>query len=242
PFASRRVGRAGWSVGARTFRADYRAEFRLENSGWKTGWYAYASGVESSRFFGFGNETDDGGNQNSPFFKVKQQQYAFTPTLGIPLAKQLTLSLGPSLKYASNKHRDENTLINLTRPYGYGNFGELGATGVLELDSREAASRNPGGVALRSIGYTRGGALLQVRGQVWPKAWDVKETFGSVDGSVAVLLTPGGAKAPTLALRAGGKKVFGNYPFFEAAYLGGGLGGIEAAGVGAAGDEPIRGL
>ena len=41
----------------------------------------------------------------------------------------------------------------------------------------------------------------------------------------------------------GGKKVFGSYPFFEAAYLGGGLGGIDtAAGVGAAGDEPIRGL
>ena len=61
---------------------------------------------------------------------------------------------------------------------------------------------------------------------------------------MAVFLTPGSAKAPTLALRAGGKKVFGNYPFFEAAYLGGGLGGIDtAAGVGAAvGDEPIRGL
>ena len=244
PYASRHIVRAGWSFGDRTFRADYRAQFRLENSGWTTGWYAYASGVESSRFFGFGNETDDGDNQNSAFFKVKQQQYAFTPTLGIPLAKQLTLSLGPSLKYASNKHRDENTLINLTRPYGYGNFGELGATGVLELDSREAASRNPGGVALRSIGYTRGGALVQVRGQVWPKAWDVKETFGSLDGSLAVFLTPGSsAKAPTLALRAGGKKVFGSYPFFEAAYLGGGLGGIDtAAGVGAAGDEPIRGL
>jgi len=243
PYASRHIVRGGWSFGDRTFRADYKAEFRSENSGWTTGWYAYASGVESSRFFGFGNETDDGGNQNSSFFKVKQQQYAFTPILGIPLARKLTFSVGPTLKYASNKHRDENTLINLQRPYGYGDFGELGATGVLELDSREAASRNPGGVALRSIGYTRSGTLLQVRGQVWPKAWDVKETFGSVDGSVAVFLTPGSTKAPTLALRAGGKKVFGSHPFFEAAYLGGGLGGIDtAAGVGAAGDEPIRGL
>jgi hypothetical protein len=244
PYASRHIARAGWSFGDSTFRADYKAEFRSESHGWTTGWYAYASGVESSRFFGFGNDTDDGGNQNSTFFKVKQQQYAFTPMLGITLAPKLTLSLGPTLKYASNKHRDENTLINLEQPYGYGDFGELGATGVLELDTRAAASRNPGGVALRSIGYTRSGALLQVRGQVWPKAWDVQETFGSVDGNVAVFLTPGGAKAPTLALRAGGRKVFGTYPFFEAAYLGGGLGGISTGGgLGAAvGDEPIRGL
>ncbi len=244
PYASRHIVRAGWAFGDSTFRADYKAEFRFENSRWTTGWYAYASGVESSRFFGFGNNTDDGGNQNFSFFKVKQQQYSFTPMLGIPLAPKLTFSLGPTVKYATNKHRGENTLINLEQPYGYGDFGEVGATGALELDTREAASRSPGGVALRSIGYTKGGALLQVRGHVWPKAWDVKETFGSVEGSVAVFLTPGGPKAPTLALRAGGKKVFGNYPFFEAAYLGGGLGGITTGGgLGAAvGDEPIRGL
>ena len=76
------------------------------------------------------------------------------------------------------------------------------------------------------MGYPRTGALLRVRGQVWPKAWDVKETFESLDGSAAAYLTPPGKGAPTLALRVGGKKVFGNYPYFEAAYLGGGLGGF----------------
>ena len=64
------------------------------------------------------------------------------------------------------------------------------------------------------------------------------ETFGSVSGMAAAYLTPGGDKAPTLALRAGGKKVFGSYPYFEAAYLGGGLGGFGPA----TGDEPVRGL
>ena len=52
------------------------------------------------------------------------------------------------------------------------------------------------------------------------------------DGSAAVFITPGGEKAPTLALRAGGKKVFGRYPFFEAAYLG----------TGTPTDELVRGL
>jgi hypothetical protein len=239
PYANRHVFRAGWSFGDSTYRADYRAEFRNENRKWYTGWYAYASGIESSRFFGYGNETPDNGDQGSDFFKVKQRQYSLTPAVAFPMGS-FTLFLGPSVKYSTNKHKDEDTLINEQQPYGFGDFGEVGGSALLELDTRVAASRTPGGVAIRSLGYTRTGTLLRVRGQIWPKAWDVKDTFGSVDGSAAVFLSPSSQKAPTLALRAGGRKVFGDYPYFEAAYIGGGLGGVGTAT--ATGDEPVRGL
>ncbi len=47
-------------------------------------------------------------------------------------------------------------------------------------------------------------------------------TFGEVHGEASTYLTPGGApRAPTLALRVAGKRVFGDYPFQEAAYIGG---------------------
>jgi len=238
PYASRHIIRAAFVSADTTFRADYKAEFHFENTGLSLGWYAYASGAEASRFFGFGNETSDGGNQNSNFFKAKQLQYSFTPSVSIPLARNLTFSVGPTIKYASSQKKQDVTLINAQQPYGYGTFGEVGATGVLDLDARVEASKAPGGVALRSLGYPRAGGELRVVGQVWPKAWDVTGTFGSVEGNAAAYLTPGGDKAPTLALRAGGKKVFGSYPYFEAAYLGGGLGGFGPA----AGDEPVRGL
>ena len=64
--------RAGWAFGEQSFRADYRAEFRVENRGWYWGWYGYASGVDASRYFGFGNETSDGGDPNNDFYKTKQ--------------------------------------------------------------------------------------------------------------------------------------------------------------------------
>ena len=48
-------------------------------------------------------------------------------------------------------------------------------------------------------------------------------------GNAAVYLSPSSVKAPTLALRAGGQPTFGRYPYFEAAYLGGGLGGFGAS-------------
>jgi hypothetical protein len=232
PYANRHVLRAGWSFGESTYRADYQGEFRFENTKASFGLGAYASGIETLRFFGFGNETSDRGNAASDFFKVRDQQFSLTPVVTLPLAGPLTFSLGPTLKYSSTTHKNDVALINQVQPYGYGGFGEIGATGLLELDTRQSSGRNPRGVAIRTMGYPRGGAHLTVRGQVWPKAWDVKDTFGSVDGSAAVYLTPGSEKAPTLALRVGGRKVFGTYPFFEAAYLGSGT----------PTDELIRGL
>ena len=238
PFASRHVIRGAWAFGESTYRADYRAEFRVQNRDWYWGWHAYASGIESLRFFGFGNETGDGGSSNSRFFKARQQQYSLTPTVSLPLGGSLTLHVGPTVKYASNTHKGDFTLINQVQPYGYGTFGEVGATALLQLDTRKAVDKSPGGVALRSLGYPRSGTLVSIRGLVFPKAWDVQDTFGSVKGSAAAYLTPGSDKAPTLALRVGGEKVFGNYPYFEAAYLGGGSARIDAF----SGGEPLRGL
>jgi hypothetical protein len=62
-----------------------------------------------------------------------------------------------------------------------------------------------------------------VRGTWFPKAWDVDSSFGQVNGNLNGYLPLGGRV--TLALRGGGKKVFGTYPYTEAAALGqGGLG------------------
>jgi hypothetical protein len=223
PYANRHTIRAGWAFGEQSFRADYRAEFRVENRRWYWGWYGYATGVDLSRYFGFGNETSDGGDPDADFYKTKHNEFAFTPTLALPLASDLTFFVGPTVRYGSNREPDASTLLNEEDAYGSADFGEVGATGILALDTRDRA-KHPGSVALRSFGYPRHGVHVAVRGQVFPKAWDVEETFGSVRGSAAVYLSPASEKTPTLALRAGGQKLFGRYPYFEAAYVGGGLG------------------
>ena len=51
---------------------------------------------------------------------------------------------------------------------------------------------------------------------------DVESTFGEVHGEASAFLSANVATEPTLALRIGGKKVWGTFPFHEAAYLGGG--------------------
>jgi len=66
------------------------------------------------------------------------------------------------------------------------------------------------------------GLLLDTAGSFYPKMWDVKTAFGEVHGDVSTYLSASSSfLQPTLALRAGGKRVWGDYPFFEAAFIGG---------------------
>jgi outer membrane protein assembly factor BamA len=93
--------------------------------------------------------------------------------------------------------------------YGTGNFGELGGGVTARFDSRN-----------RTNAATEG-AVLELGGKIYPAVWDVDSTFGEVHGEAATYLTPPIPLQPTLALRIGGRKLWGHYPFFEAAFIGG---------------------
>ena len=82
----------------------------------------------------------------------------------------------------------------------------------------------------------RRGLFAAVRGTWFAQTWDVDRDFGQVNGNINGYLPLGGAL--TLAARAGGKKVFGSYPYMEAASLG--QGGLDS-GVLAAPENTLRG-
>ena len=50
--------------------------------------------------------------------------------------------------------------------------------------------------------------------------WDVDSTFGEVHGLATTYLSARAPLDPTLALRIGGRKLWGPYPYFEAAFIG----------------------
>ena len=50
---------------------------------------------------------------------------------------------------------------------------------------------------------------------------DAEEDFGNLEGDAALYFAPQAALAPVLGLHVGAKKVFGKFPFFEAAFVGG---------------------
>ncbi len=205
PYASWWRIRAGYATTAAAARADLLGDIRRENSPVRYQLYARASGIEVVRFFGFGNDTPLIDDELS---KVEQQQYELNLGIGVPMARRLMFSVGPVVRY-STTDLDAPTLIAQLRPYGSDDFGQLGARATLEYDSRDY-----------KLAATRGARLI-LGGSIWPEVWDVESTFGEVHGEASTYLTARIPLRPTLALRAGGKYVSGDYPFHEAAHVGG---------------------
>jgi hypothetical protein len=214
PFSSRQSLRAGYATLAKTFRFNYQGEYRFVNSGIFINLSALASGSEILRFYGFGNETSSGGPDD--FYKVHQQQFSINPSITLPLSIPLTFTMGPIFQYSITK-LEPGRFISIDPPYGTENFGQIGFFAGFRLDERNrprAASQ---------------GFLISLEGRYFPKLWGVESSFGSIYADVSTFLSaPSFPLEPTLALRVGGKHVFGEYPFHEAAYIGGG--GLTASG------------
>jgi hypothetical protein len=149
-------------------------------------------------FYGLGNETPQ--VQSKSFYKVFGSEYEASAAVGWYLSRHLSARLGPVLKYSSTDF-SRGGLISEAQPYGSGKFGELG--GQLELD------------------FATRGAHLKVEGTVFPAVWDVDSTFGSLHAEASTYLTPPISLRPTLGLRVAGMRVWGAFPYVEAAFVGG---------------------
>ena len=207
PYASRHRFRAAFATGPKSYRLDYRGEFRRENSGSYADLVVRASGIDVISFSGFGNEIEAPGDNE--FYRVTQDAFGLQPALVFAFGSRATLRVGPFLKYVSTDERPDRFLASLGNLYGTGNFGEVGAGFTLRYDSRD-----------RSVLAQRG-LLLEVGGSAFPPIWDVDSTFGEVHGEAATYLSVPAPLDPTLAVRVGGRKLWGRYPYFEAAFIGG---------------------
>jgi hypothetical protein len=218
PFASEHAFKAGWAFGASQPSVDYEAIFHRANSGVRTGILASYTGLRVLRYYGFGNETTPEPDDN--LNKVRQKQVTFAPSLTLPVAGPLEFTVAPMLRYAQTEQGD--LLIDQEKPYGYGNFGQVGGWGRLSLDTRRSLRRAPVQLPVHG-GYPTSGVYFEAIGAVFPKAWDVEKTYGWVEGDASTYLTAGSNGRATLALRVGGKHMLGDkYPFHDAASIGGG--------------------
>lgn len=204
PFAQRHSLRGAYSFGLETFELAYQGLFQHWNPQLLSSLEASISGLEQARFFGFGNDTSDAGSDE--FFETDQLQYNVLPVLRYALSPQLDVFAGSRATYSSTDD-DDDTLLNRLRPYGAGDFGLLALQGGVDFDSRD-------GTKLYGSGFR-----FRVQGSLFPEVWDVEDTFGAVEGEVAGYVALN--RFLLVALRVGGKQVFGTFPFQEAAYIGG---------------------
>ena len=206
PFATRTRLRGGWAFEAMTGRVDLDVEAHPENTRMRAVLYARASGIEVVRYHGQGNESVL--DEDDEFYRVRQQQYLLIPALVFPFGRHAEFGLGPSLEFIKTRS-DDGRIVDATTPYGSDDWGQLGGRARVQWDSRDDDR------------YPTTGLFARVDGAVFPAWWGVDSTYGVVDGSVSAYLT--GANVPlrpTIALRAGGRKVWGAYPFFASAFIG----------------------
>lgn len=206
PYADVQVFRVGYATRAGSFGVDYRGEFLHENSRTRTGLYVRASGLDFLHFYGFGNETGDAGDES--FYKVEHTEYIVEPSLTTPLGSLWTATVRVKAAYGKTE-LDDDSFIAAARPYGTEDFFQTGAGAGLAIDTRDSP------VAPTS------GYRFSADGTVFPPLGAVESTFGEVHAEGAYYQPIPIASTPTLAFRAGGRQVWGAYPWHEAAYVGG---------------------
>ena len=232
PFSSSHAFNAGLAINRLKPFVSYTGTFRQRLLDLDVSVHLKYSGIQVIRFNGFGNATEI--PRPSSFYEVEQNYFAFAPSFEFraggheghtesmgSLRSKLTIGLGPIIKYSDTPlSANEDKFIGQHPEYDYGtgSFGQAGAQGEIAYDTRN------------NLAYATRGFLVRVAGAVYPGVWDVTSAFGSIDGEARAYVTAPVPTSPTLALRAGGRKVWGTFPFHESAFLGGpGLTGSDVS-------------
>jgi hypothetical protein len=219
PYASMQHVAVDYKTKRGAWRAAYTGDFRWARPGFATFVETYVDGADNYNFYGFGNESVIVSDE---FNEADQRTFYAFPSLFAYENQRRTfwMALGPEAKFAKNRAADD-TLIATEQPYGFGDFGQVGGRFRFELDTRGRflAGMGPAGVA--SPGSRRSSTWLEgeLDARLYPKAWDVEETFGVFTGTLTGYWEP--VPRLTLAARAGGQKNWGRYPWHESAFIGG---------------------
>ncbi len=210
PFAQLHMLRANVALNARSFNLAYEGRFTDVFSGWDVNLLFDVRSPNSIRnFYGFGNETDDQGRPES-FFRSRYAQVTFTPALQKNLEQGARVRIGPRVFYA-NVEQDTSRFI-----------GQQIAMEQVNVDGQWYAGLETA-VVLESIDK----ALNPRQGFRWQTTIEANlgineaaTSFSTLTSNLSLYLSPGTSRQYTLALRAGGTHVVGDFPFYAGAALG----------------------
>jgi hypothetical protein len=220
PAAKEQALRGGWSFGQSSGEVEYDGTFRRPASPLGYDVRASVSGIQQVNFYGFGNDTP---KERRSRYHVQQTLVTLAPAVRFGSPSGTSLAVGPEFRY-SNTGKRTGTILFEQSPYGIGAFNLMDVRATLEAGTRIQTAPGLMAVALgAATGETADqppgrGVRVLLSGFVSPALLDVAETYGGVDGYIT---GHAGNETVQLAARVGGQRVFGTYPWFEAAALGG---------------------
>ena len=154
--------------------------------------------------YGFGNEAVK--DRSSSFFRADRAYVSLFTPLEIRTGGGVSLRLGPAIGFTTPVDEDDRTFITNEPPYGYEDFSWAGLRGGIRWDSRDVE------------GFASKGGLIEIDGRLNPAILDVDRTYGGVKGSASLNVSLG---RPVVSVKVVGEKVWGDFPYFDGALLGG---------------------
>ena len=207
PYGSRLQAGVEYAPALGRFRAELSGDIRRIDPRTRLGFRVRASELEVVRFTGLGNETPAPGEAG--FFQVDQWQFIVAPALEHSPKPGLRVWGGPLMRYTATE-LDQERLVSRLRPRGSDGFGRVGGHAGIEIIAGDS-----GGAPARSVRLSAGG-------EVFPPVWDVSGTYGSMTAEASTWLPLGKPGAsPAIAGRVGARRVWGPFPYDDAAFLGG---------------------
>lgn len=180
--------------------ATNRLHFSLEGDAWVP--------REVRNFYGFGNRsTRNTGRERADFYRVRSVEYMVKPAFHFNAAANFQFSLGGAVKHFDTEFDADTTFTRLTRPYG------VEVPTLLELNAGLKFDRRDHPISAQK------GFYLSANLSHFPRVFDNDSTFtkGRIDGRI--YFTP--IRDVTLALQSMAQKIWGPFPYYEAAFLGG---------------------
>jgi hypothetical protein len=219
PYQSQIDLEVAYSSSIGGFEIELETDHRLESSRWHLLTESAFSELEVGRFLGFGN---DAPFQTSGLSAVRSTQWNFRPAVGFALGPESDISLGPIVKYTSADSIAGRTISEIN-PYGFPRFGQAGLQLRMLYDTRENRTNNDADVlsGLTDKTARKNGFVFDATASAYPALWDAKDPFQEIAAVASAFYTIPVLTDPVLAFRAGGKKVFGSFPYSESAFLGG---------------------
>jgi len=191
-------------------RVGLMADRRLEASPIHFTAMARVSDFQVVNFNGFGNATSDSGSSN-PYFAVHQRQWLFHPAVALAIGSAADISIGPVIQHSVSDGA-RSPYLTATHPYGVGTFNQAGMQLGAHYEWRARVD---------SEEHTHHRVLIELNELYFPAAMDVRSAFQETIVSIGTSITVPLPTHPLIIVRTGGKKLYGNFPFYEGAAIGG---------------------
>jgi outer membrane protein assembly factor BamA len=167
--------------------------------------------LQLTKYYGFGNATGFSKDlEKNNFYQLNQELITINPSVKFNLLKELTANFGLSYNYSEISLKN-NILLNgfPDGNYGVGPFKLFGIHSTINYDSRD------------NIMNPYSGFYLNLTSSYYPEILSNSRDFTKIGFDIRTYLTTDAVTDITLALRTGGEKLSGTYPFFKAAFIGG---------------------